>query len=83
MKDLESWRFERLTLRQREWANDKERHVAGECRRTSANGEGLTLETSAFQIFHSGNSTFIHSFYKTLFSCFTLQATQPHSFIKN
>jgi len=28
MKDLESWRFERLTLRQREWANDKERHVA-------------------------------------------------------
>ena len=31
--------------------------------------EGLTLETSAFQIFHGGNSTFINSFDKTkLFS---------------
>ena len=28
MKDLESSRFERLTLRQREWANDKVPHVA-------------------------------------------------------
>ena len=29
--------------------------------------EGLTLETSAFQIFHGGNSTFINSFDKTQF----------------
>ena len=27
--------------------------------------EGLTLETSAFQIFHGGNSTFINSFDNT------------------
>ena len=27
----------------------------------------LTLETSAFQIFHRGNSTFINSFHKTKF----------------
>ena len=33
--------------------------------------EGLTLETSAFQIFHGGNSTFINSFDKTQF-CFDL-----------
>ena len=33
--------------------------------------QGLMLETSAFLIFHSGNSTFINSFDKTkfLFSC--------------
>ena len=29
--------------------------------------EGLTLETSAFQIFQAGNSTFINSFDKTKF----------------
>ena len=29
--------------------------------------EGLTLETSAFQIRHGGNSTFINSFDKTKF----------------
>ena len=29
--------------------------------------EGLTLETSAFQIFHGGNFTFINSFDKTKF----------------
>ena len=29
--------------------------------------EGLTLETSAFEIFHGGNSTFINSFDKTNF----------------
>ena len=29
--------------------------------------EGLTLETSAFQIFHGGNSTFMNSFDKTKF----------------
>ena len=29
--------------------------------------EGLTLETSAFKIFHGGNSTFINSFDKTKF----------------
>ena len=28
----------------------------------------LTLETSAFQIFHRGNSTFINTFHKTKFS---------------
>ena len=37
-----------------------------------ANDEGLTLETSALQIFHGGNSTLD----KTKFSCFTLQPTQ-------
>ena len=31
--------------------------------------EGLTLETSAFQIFHGGNFTFINSFDKTKFLC--------------
>ena len=30
--------------------------------------EGLTLETSAFQIVHGGNSTFINTFDKTKFS---------------
>ena len=30
--------------------------------------EGLTLETSAFQILHGGNFTFINSFDKTKFS---------------
>ena len=29
--------------------------------------EGLTLETSAFSIFHGGNSTFINAFDKTKF----------------
>ena len=29
--------------------------------------EGLTLETSAFQIFHGSNSTFINSFGKPFF----------------
>ena len=29
--------------------------------------EGLMLETSAFQIFHGGNSTFVSSFDKTKF----------------
>ena len=28
--------------------------------------KGLTLETSSFQVFHSGNSTFINSFDKTI-----------------
>ena len=32
--------------------------------------KGLTLETSAFQIFYGGNSTFINSFDKTKFSSF-------------
>ena len=32
--------------------------------------EGLTLETSSFQIFHRGNSTFINSFDKSKFSSF-------------
>ena len=31
--------------------------------------EGLTLETSAFQIDHGGNSTFINTFDETKFSC--------------
>ena len=31
--------------------------------------EGLTLETSAFLIFHGGNSTFINSFDKTKLPC--------------
>ena len=42
--------------------------------------EGVTLETSAFQIFHGSNSTFINPFDKTKFSCFTLPQTQHHSF---
>ena len=44
--------------------------------------EGLRLQTSAFQIVHSGtyNSIFINTFVKTKFSCFTLPPTQHHSF---
>ena len=45
--------------------------------------EGLTLETSAFQIAHGGNSTFINTFDKTKFCCFTLPPTQHHSFFRN
>ena len=41
--------------------------------------EELTLETSAFQIFHGGNSTFINLFDKTKFSCITLTPTQHHN----
>ena len=39
--------------------------------------EGLTLETSAFQIFHGGNFTFINLFDKTkvLFSVVMVLAT--------
>ena len=33
--------------------------------------EGLTLETSAFLIFHGGNSTFINLFDKTKFLLYT------------
>ena len=33
--------------------------------------EGLTLETSAFQIVHGGNSTFINTFDKTKVTCET------------
>ena len=43
--------------------------------------EGLTLETSAFQTI-DGDSTFINSFNKTEFSCFTVPQTQ-HSFFRN
>ena len=46
-------------------------------------GVGLTLEKSAFQIFHGGNPTFINSFDKTKFSYFTLPSTQHHSFFRN
>ena len=46
-------------------------------------GESLMLEVSAFQVFHGGNSTFINSFDKTKFSCFTLPPMQHHSFIRN
>ena len=35
--------------------------------------ERLTHKTSVFQIFHSGNSTFMNSFDKTKFSRFILQ----------
>ena len=45
--------------------------------------EGLTLETSAFQIFHGGNFTFINSFHKTKFLFWSLPPTQHHSFIRN
>ena len=45
--------------------------------------EGLTLEISAFQIFHGGNSTFINSFDKTNFLFWSLPPTQPHSFFRN
>ena len=37
--------------------------------------KGLTLETSAFQIFHGGNSTFINSFDKAKFSSFYVSST--------
>ena len=36
-------------------------------RMTKGSDEGLMLETSAFQIFHGGNSTFINPFHKTKF----------------
>ena len=49
VKDLESWSFELYS------------HPS-EC---IPYDEGLTLETSAFQVFHGGNSTFINSFDKT------------------
>ena len=42
-----------------------------------------SLETSAFQIFPGGNSTFINSFDETKFSCFTLPLTQHHNFLRN
>ena len=46
--------------------------------------QGLTFETSAFHIFHGrGNSTFINSFDKTKFSCFTLPSMQHYSFLRN
>ena len=45
--------------------------------------EGLTLEPSAFQVFHVGNSTFINFFDKAKFLCFTLPPTQYHSFLRN
>ena len=35
------------------------------------------------ELFHGGNSTFIHSFRKTKFSCFTLPPTQHHSSFRN
>ena len=41
------------------------------------------LETSAFQIYHRGNSTFIISFDKTKFSCFALPPMLHHSFFRN
>ena len=47
----------------------------------SSSEQGLTLET--FQIFHGDNSSFISSFGKTKFSCFTLPTTQLHSFYRN
>ena len=47
-------------------------------------GEGLTLETSAFQIVHGGNSTLINMFDKTNFSCFTQSHRRKHhSFFRN
>ena len=42
----------------------------------------LTLETSAFQIFHRGNSTFINSFHKTKFF-FHSSTDVDHSFSRN
>ena len=45
--------------------------------------EGLTLETSAFLIFHGGNSTFINSFDKTKFLFWSLPPTQHYSFFRN
>ena len=35
------------------------------CNTSLCSKEGLTLETSAYQLFHGGNSTFINSFEKT------------------
>ena len=45
--------------------------------------EGLMLETSASQIFHGGNFTFINSFDKTKFLFRALPPTQHHSFFRN
>ena len=41
------------------------------------------LETLAFQILHGDKSTFINSFDKTRFSCFTLAPTKLHNFFRN
>ena len=43
--------------------------------------EGLTPETSAFQIVHGGSSTFINTFDKTKFSCFTLPSDAVPQFV--
>ena len=52
------------------------------CSYLTRSDEGLTLETSAFQIFHGGNFSFIrNSFDKTKFSLFTLPPPQRHSFL--
>ena len=40
------------------------------CKGRSRSDEELTLKTSAFQIFHSGNLIFINSFHKTEFSSY-------------
>ena len=45
--------------------------------------EGLTLETSSFEIFHGGNSKFINSFDETKFSCFTIPSKQHISCVRN
>ena len=48
-----------------------------------ANDEALTLETSAFQILHGGNSIFINSFDKTKFPCSTFPPMQHHTVFRN
>ena len=45
--------------------------------------EGLTLEGSAFQIVHGGNSTFVNKLDQTKFWCFTLPPTQHIFFFRN
>ena len=44
--------------------------------------EGLTLKTPAFQIVYCGNSTFISTFDKTKFSCWTYLNLIQHAFNK-
>ena len=58
------------TLVQRRWKSKTWKFGFLEIVDNTRFDEGLALETSDFQIFHGGNSTFINWFDKAKFSCF-------------
>ena len=58
---------ETVVLRRWERSKQKFGFIKRVCPSSDRSDEGLTLETSAFQIFHGGNFTFINSFDKTKF----------------